>query len=554
MEENSTQRGLSPPLPRYWHTLRHLRPVQFYGRVWQRLNPARPDNAPAPDCRRVTGLWQRAALRPACMTGPGRFHFLNRDGQVQAAADWNDPAQEKLWLYNLHYFDDLNAPDADSRTDWHRVLIERWVEENAPGHGNGWEPYPVSLRIVNWVKWALAGNALEPSWHQSLAVQVRWLASHLEYHLLGNHLFANAKALVFAGLWFEGAEADRWLAKGLEILTRELPEQILADGGHFERSPMYHAILLEDLLDLLNAEQAWPGRVPGTAVEAWRRLAAGMLDWLHGLSHPDGDIAFFNDASFAIAARPGQLLAYAQALGLPGTDSMVDDGLRAFDDSGYVRLQRGPAVALLDVAPIGPDYLPGHAHADTLSFELSLFGQRVFVNSGTSRYGAGAERLRQRGTAAHNTVTIDGADSSEVWGGFRVARRARPFDLAAARNDGVLEVACAHDGYRRLPGRPVHRRHWCLGAHGLAVEDSLDGHWREAVARYYLGPQVEVTADGCAGKLRLPGGESARWRATGADVRVVPSTWHPEFGLSVENRCIELWFTVAEVRLELEWG
>ena len=81
-------------------------------------------------------------------------------------------------------------------------------------------------------------------------------------------------------------------------------------------------------------------------------------------------------------------------------------------------------MALLDVAPVGPDYLPGHAHADTLSFELSLFGQRVLVNSGTSQYEAGPERSRQRGTAAHNTVIVDGHDSSEVWAGFRVARRA----------------------------------------------------------------------------------------------------------------------------------
>ena len=527
--------------------------MQFYGRVWNRLNPARPDNAPAPGCRPATGSWQRTALRPVSMTGPDRFRFLNQDGAVRGAAGWNQPAREKLWLYNLHYFDDLNAPDAESRADWHQALIGRWVAENPPGGGNGWEPYPVSLRVVNWIKWALAGNALKAAWRQSLAVQVRWLASHLEYHLLGNHLFANAKALVFPGLWFDDRESDRWLAKGLEILARELPEQILSDGGHFERSPMYHAILLEDLLDLLNADSAWPGRVPGTAVQSWRRLAASMLDWLHGLSHPDGDIAFFNDAAFAIAARPGQLLDYAQALGLPGTVSVVDDALRAFDDSGYVRLQRGPAVALLDVAPIGPDYLPGHAHADTLSFELSLFGQRVLVNSGTSQYGTGAERLRQRGTAAHNTVMVDAADSSEVWGGFRVARRARPFDLTTAENNGMLEVVCAHDGYRRLTGRPVHRRHWRLDAHGLAVDDSLDGHWREAVARYYLHPDLLVTVDGDAGELRLPGGESARWRATGADVRVVPSTWHPEFGLSVDNRCIELWFTGAQARLELEW-
>ena len=93
------------------------------------------------------------------------------------------------------------------------------------------------------------------------------------------------------------------------------------------------------------------------------------------------------------------------------------------------RICKGEAVLLIDVAPIGPDYLPGHAHADTLSYELSLYGKRVLVNSGTSRYGSGPKRDWERSTAAHNTVEVDGQSSSETWSGFRVARRAYPFDV-----------------------------------------------------------------------------------------------------------------------------
>ena len=78
------------------------------------------------------------------------------------------------------------------------------------------------------------------------------LEKRIESHLLGNHLFANAKALVFAGTYFSGAEADRWLNRGISILEREIPEQILLDGGHFELSTMYHALIFEDLLDLCN--------------------------------------------------------------------------------------------------------------------------------------------------------------------------------------------------------------------------------------------------------------------------------------------------------------
>ena len=538
---------------RYFHTLRHLRSAQFYGRLWHRLNPSKPDLRTAPSLRPRPGLWITSSERPTSLLDGESFHFLNVVGQVRNEADWNTPAQEKLWLYNLHYFDDLNAVGAADRSAWHRALVARWVEENPPGVGNGWEPYPTSLRIVNWIKWALAGNELEPAWVHSLAVQARWLRRHIEWHLLGNHLFVNAKALVIACLFFAGDEAAEWLAQGLKILGREVPEQVLLDGGHFELSPMYHAIILEDVLDLVNTASAWPGQVPETIVAQWREVAGRMLSWLARMIHPDGEIAFFNDAALGIASDFEMLAAYAQRLGVESASMMPGMGCTHLADSGYVRLEQGNAVALLDVARVGPDYLPGHAHADTLSFELSLFGQRVVVNSGSSQYGLGAERLRQRGTAAHSTVEVDGADSSEVWGGFRVARRARPFGLAIMADDGAMVVTCAHDGYRRLPDKPVHRRRWCLAEKTLQVSDFIEGDFQAAVARYFLHPSVQVTGHGQAGELVLPDGQVMIWSVAGGVARVVSATWHPEFGISLPSQCVEIQFDGAEAAIDFSW-
>ena len=191
----------------------------------------------------------------------------------------------KLWRYNLHYFDDLNAQDAAGRAALHAALLAQWVRENPPARGTGWEPYPTSLRIVNWIKWALAGNELPAECLHSLAVQARHLARRLELHLLGNHLFANAKALVFAGLFFAGDEAQGWLDTGMAILAREVPEQILADGGQFERSTMYHALACEDMLDLINVMRAYGAPVPAD----WPVIAARMKDWLAAMCHPDGE-------------------------------------------------------------------------------------------------------------------------------------------------------------------------------------------------------------------------------------------------------------------------
>jgi uncharacterized heparinase superfamily protein len=226
---------------------------------------------------------------------------------------------------------------------------------------------------------------------------------------------------------------------------------------------------------------------------------------------------------------------YAGRLGYPKLLPLTP-GCRHFLDSGYVRLQNERAVLLIDVARIGPDYLPGHAHADTLSFELSVDGQRVIVNSGTSVYGVGPERQRQRGTVAHNTVIVAHRNSSEVWSGFRVGRRARPFDLKVE----AIKVSCSHDGYRRLAGGPVHRRMVTLRLDGLDVEDSVTGGEHDADARFHFHPhwmlsRATLTDNGLAKSSK---GSSIEWRIGTGQGRLEPSSFHPEFGIDIPSTCL----------------
>lgn len=546
---------------RYWHTLRHLKPVQWYGRLWFRLwRPAVDMAAPAPSVRPIAGAWQPPARRASSMRAADRFCFLNHEHSLPRAGGWNDPTLEKLWLYNLHYFDDLNATGAATRAPWHLALMQRWVAENPPTAGNGWEPYPTSLRMVNWVKWALAGHSLPAACMQSLAVQARWLAARMEWHLLGNHLFANAKALVFAGLFFEGPEARKWLATGLGVIAKQLPEQVLPDGGHFERSTMYHALFLEDLLDLVNAAAAWPGQIDAAHTAAWREAAGKMLEWLQGLLHPDGQIAFFNDAALGIAPEPAALREYAQRLGLEVRTQELPQTLclRHWPSSGYVRLSSPQAVALLDVAAVGPDYLPGHAHADTLSFELSVAGQRVVVNGGTSCYGLGSARAHERSTRAHSTVEVARQDSSEVWSAFRVARRAYPFDFELTQNPDRVWVACSHDGYRRLPGNPVHRRGWSMDSDSLTVSDTVsdkpDGCGHRAVARFVLHPAARVTQAGPGEwRVTLPRGREVGMKLEHGCGHLEPALYAPEFGKTVETQCVTVDLAGGRSVMRLSW-
>ena len=241
---------------------------------------------------------------------------------------------------------------------------------------------------------------------------------------------------------------------------------------------MYHSLILEDLVDLTNLRGAYPGLLPD-----WSEPAGRMVSWLRQMIHPDGRISFFNDATFGVAPEPEELFAYADRLGIEQAECSLSD-------SGYRRLVNGETVVLFDAGPIGPEYQPGHAHADTLSFELSHRGKRLLVNSGISTYERGLEREQQRSTAAHNTLRVDGTEQSDVWAAFRVGRRARPRDVKV---EGSTCAEAAHDGYMRLRGSVLHRRKLVLEHDRLMVTDSLEGKSsHRAECFFHIHPRVRA--------------------------------------------------------------
>jgi uncharacterized heparinase superfamily protein len=413
--------------------------------------------------RAIPGEWLPTITKHCTQTGPNRFRILNQEREIET---WNDDSIPRLWLYNLHYFEYVDG-----------TLVGRWIAENPVGQGIGWDPYPTSLRIANWCKWILSGADAQPAVYDSIATQAAWLERRIERHLLANHLLANAKAMLFAGSVLECPDAGRWLNIGQEIYREQLPKQILSDGAHVERSPMYHSIILEDLLDVCNLNCAF---ARGTT--EFPSYSSRMLGWLEHMTHPDGEISLFNDAAFGIAPSLGALKAYGQRLN-------VLPAVRPLGESGYVRLETDSVVIIFDAAPLGPDCQPGHGHADTLSFELSSRGKRIFVNSGTSTYESNPLRDFERGTAAHNTVRIDGLDQSEMWATFRIARRARPYDV---HTDHRSFVQAAHDGYHRLRPKVTHRRRIDLNGDVVTITDWVEGSGHHSVELFFhLAPGAD---------------------------------------------------------------
>jgi uncharacterized heparinase superfamily protein len=327
---------------------------------------------------------------------------------------------------------------------------------------------------------------------------------------------------------------------GLRIVVDEVREQVLPDGGHFERSPMYHAITLEDLLDLCNLMQAFAAPADATAV--LRDAAVRATRFLAAMRSGHGEFPLFNDAAYGIAPPTASLLDYARRV--LGNDVVPeDDGPRRiyFPDTGFYGYCHGGDSLIVDCGPVGPDYQPGHAHCDTLAYELCVDGLPVVVDSGTYDYEAGPFRSYLRSTAAHSTVRIDAADQSEVWGAFRVARRAYPQAVSLGEwQNGELHFAGEHDGYRRLPGRPVHRREIRMALAGRwevcdhVRGEGSRGHRVESFV--HLHPDVRVERVGereC--RLILPNGSALSFRAGEAGVLRQATGYHcPEFGRKYE--------------------
>ena len=526
---------------KYFHTIRYLKLKQIFYKICFNLVKPIIIEKPQTNLRVLENDFCPPIKKKISLINQNTFKFLNKSKSLLEVG-WNENRDNttKLWRYNQHYFDDLNAVDSFKRKIWHDQLLKHWISENSIGKDIGWEPYPTSIRIVNWVKWQLQGNELSEDSLESLAIQANWLSKRIEWHILGNHLFSNAKALIFAGLFFSGKHSEIWLKKGLKIINDELKEQVLNDGGHFELSPMYHAIFLEDLLDLINISQTYSEVIQKTLVNKWMQIAKGMLKWLDVMKHPDGNIAFFNDAALEIAPNFKELKKYAQRLGIQYISEKFNQ-ITLLSHSGYIRYNSNSEIALLDVACIGPDYQPGHAHADTLSFELSLFGQRLLVNGGTSDYGINTVRQYERSTKAHNTVEVNEQNSSEVWSGFRVARRAYPFDLKIEELENSVNISCAHNGYKRFDESLIHRRHWQFSKNSLIIKDQIDGYFKSACAYFHFHPYVTVTKTKNSNwNILMPNGQQIILKVKVGEMSIETSYYSPEFGKKFKSQCLKV--------------
>ncbi len=552
-------------ISRTLRTIRHLRPSQLAWRLWYNLERRRVKYLPfggrqsgsthVPRLRfdfpilpvfHETGLNECAQLD---LLSQGVFEHLNERHEVgYDQPDWDGIAagagrlwaitlQYHPWAYALAHYAARESAEPRKAIQLLRHYLSRWLTDFSSAQTNSdrgfaWNSYAIATRLGWWArahcllnghgKSALPDGFLESAWRQA-----EYLARHIEWDLRGNHLLRDAVGLAVAGRFFYEPEAKHWLETAAEVASEQATEQVLADGGHFERSPMYHLDAMEDilLLSMLIEDEEVVGRLR----ETWERMA----EWLRWMRHPDGQIPLFNDAAFNGACEPARMFEIGAEQNLAASPQMPAGG-RYFADTGMAVWHGTPWTVFFDVGPVGPDYQPGHAHADTLSFECSFRGERLIVDTGTHSYDNDERRRYDRRTLSHNTVCIDNEDSSEVWHIFRVGRRAKPVGVRADFTSSRMDVQGAHTGYDHLPGRPRHvRRILAQNDGNFLVMDRIEGKGRHrAEASLVLSPEWNAVP-AAGGWVLMKDSRQVRVSIHGSQelsLRMEPHKYHPEYG------------------------
>ena len=424
-------------IKRLYHTLRYLRLTQVYYQIKYRL--FKP--------KRLATQWYGSFIRLELVDYPLKrncfaisgnewsFDFLNLEYSFsQDSLEWSFPDYGMLWRYNLNYFDWLHQPDMSMERGL--LTLSKFYSTSAIKNPIILHPYPTSLRIINVSKFISKWNIKEKWLYTELVSDLKFLSRRLEYHLLANHLLENAFALFIGGLITDQKEITQ---KGKKLLIRELKEQILNDGMHYERSPMYHLIILERLLDAHNFAKAVRDDLEPVLKSYAVKMTGLAMNW-KDLNR----IPMMQDSAYDIALSVSDILEYSKRLLEQDYPSKSNDLM----DSGYRRLDSENFTLFANMGSIGPSYQPGHAHADELGFELFYKGAPIIVDTGVSTYEKNDRRLLERSTRSHNCV-VSGSNSSDVWSGFRVGWRAN-IKIGA---DDDHKLTAEHNGFGTITSR-----------------------------------------------------------------------------------------------------
>jgi len=543
-------------------------PIDLDARYERRV-PADPAVALDPVAGNTASL--RSAIRPATRdryraqareAAAGTPRFLGRSVEVLEAGrvQWHHEdfeALPHLWSLQLYGFEPLDwlvtssGPDAepDLRATFDGWLTD-WIDDVTLGEPRylrrEWTPWAVSLRIqrfARYLAWRRPADGpaddVDRRLRRELYKNAAFLRNHVEHDVGGNHLVENGAALVMAGVCFVDGDHD-WVETGVAILQAAADRQFLADGCHFERSPMYHVLVLTryltawDLLDRAGAPV--PDRLDDTATAA--------TEFLQAIRPPDDRIPLLNDAVSDFALPLADCLRYAEAVRAEpsGTDggrkNCTTSSAARLGESGYRWLRTDAGAMLVDGGPVAPPNLPGHAHSDTLSVLLWCADQPVLTDTGTYAYVAGPRRQYARGVRGHNTVQVGDAEPIALGGKYLMGPRPTPTIRTRDGPVALLEGRYAARPFGDLDY--VHHRAVYAGDDWWLVVDTVpDSRAAPVIARYHLHPDVTPTLTDDGVRLALAD-DTVTFVTLWGSLARSRSEYYPQFGEAVDRPLLEL--------------
>jgi uncharacterized heparinase superfamily protein len=413
------------------------------------------------------------------------------------------------------------------------VWLDRWIEQNPPYRGLGWSSgIELTMRVVSLlVVTTLLGEWLdEPRRIRLLGcfeAHGRWLHRYPSRFSSGNnHLVAEGLGLFLIGALAPSLPgATGWRAEGWQILQESAWTQLYTDGVGVEQTPSYTAVVLEMLLIGYQVAESLGTIVPAICRE---RLVRGgeYLRWFLDAAGNHPHIGDDDEAQCLDVHRPNQtpvrsvlgcLAAVAnrgdlvppglqphlrQALfGRPPPALPGPNGVRTFAQGGYSvarsRWAREELLLAMDHGPLGFLSIAAHGHADALAVWLHLGEQPILVDAGTYLYHSGRTwRDYFRGTAAHNTLRVEGQDSSLISGPFNWSHKAvTRLLLSDTTPEGGCIVEAEHDGYQNRFGVVHRRRLELVPDQAIRITDRLiSDRIRRVEINFLLHPALRLTA------------------------------------------------------------
>jgi len=469
-----------------------------------------------------------------------KFNFLNQTFEMNDKINWKLNITDnnfRLWLMNLHYMEYLEEVN---NNDFIKI-IEDWIEQNKIFRNNfdwaAWNSYSLSLRTLVWMQqFALRGINLNLAQYEkinkSLILQLLYLERNIEKDIGGNHIIKNIKALLWAAKFFNGNHTSRWKEIAVQLLNKELDEQILPDGVHFELSTAYHCQVFVDLLECYSVLED-----SHLKSKLYNKLYL-MTQAINDFTHPDDNICVFNDGSVNMSYPANECLKAWEKIS--GNFTRVNRHIK-LESSGYFGFKNKAIYIMIDAGRVGADHLPAHSHGDIFSFELSAGKERIIVDPGVYEYNPGEKRNYSRATSSHNTLTLDDVDQCEFYGAFRVARRANVKIQNYVTWEDGFELSAAHDGYKRLSGKPLHSRKFKLNKNIIEITDEIiGGNGQLAAANLLLHPECAIIPSD--NEIRIIKNDSIIIINTPAKYEIMPAYYFPAFGKSTPAKKIKIFY------------